>query len=81
MIEVIVSDLKENALACDLCGSRNTRHVARYVDGHNDDSWWRCLSCKKEYGAKLHFAKTLTGKIVIAKVEILWKREIQEESS
>ena len=80
MTEIIVSDLKENSLRCDLCKSRNTRHVARYIDGHNDDSWFRCLDCKKEYGAKLYFYKLPDGTMKI-KTEILWKRDIKENEN
>lgn len=77
MTETIVSNLKDNSLACNLCGSRDTRHVARYINGHNDDSWFRCLSCRKEYGAKLHFYKMPDGTMKI-KTEILWKRDLKE---
>lgn len=77
MTETIISDLKENSLQCELCKSKNTRNVKTYdEDGRITDSWWRCLNCNKDYGAKLHFYKTPDGTKI--KTEILWKREIKE---
>jgi len=78
MEDIIISNLKDNSLACNLCGSRDTRHVATYVDGHNEDSWFRCLNCKKEYGSQLHFYKMPDGSMKI-KTEMLWKRDFKEQ--
>lgn len=75
---IIASDLKENSLACDLCKSRKTLYIKELDDDDiMVDAWWRCLNCKKEYGAKLNFYKTQDGEMKI-KTEISWKREIKE---
>ncbi len=77
MRELKVSNLKQNSLKCDLCGSLETRHVAEYEDGRIVEAWWRCLSCKKEYGSKLHFFKRTDGTFGI-ETEILWKKDFKD---
>lgn len=78
MNEIIISNLNENSLRCDLCKGLSTLYV-KEIDSENKivDAWFRCLVCKKDYGAKLHFYKLPDGTIKI-KTEIIWKREIKE---
>lgn len=75
MSKVFVIDLKGNSLKCSLCGSLDTRNIKEYDEEDRIiDSWWRCLSCKKDYGAENQFYKLPDGTMKI-KVNILWKKD------
>lgn len=76
MSETTVSDLGECSLKCDLCKSMKTMHVRESIDDITKEAWWRCLNCKKEYGAKLHFFKNPDGSFGF-KTEILWKKDLK----
>lgn len=77
MNEIIISNLKENSLKCNLCGSLNTRHIRQLEDGITTECWFRCLGCKKDYGAKLNFYKLQDGTVKI-NTEITWTKGIKD---
>lgn len=75
-----VSNLGDNSLKCELCGSLDTRHVRISEDDIAVECYWRCLGCKKEYGAENIFYRVDNSDKIHLKVKVLWKREIADGS-
>lgn len=76
----IVSNLGDNSLKCELCGSKETLHVRHLEDNVTTEAYWRCMGCKKEYGAENIFYKLPDSDKIHLKVKVLWKRDTKDES-